>query len=49
VEPPLFEEFAEVIRCQVQAVGQALQAIMPDHLSIEESNEYLIPKRSMSF
>ncbi len=39
VEPKLFEEFAEVLRHQVQAVRQALQGSMPDPLSIEESHE----------
>jgi hypothetical protein len=44
VEAALFEDFAEVIRCEVQAVRRAPQAIMPDHLSIEESNEHLDPE-----
>jgi hypothetical protein len=38
------EEFAEILRCQVQAVGQTLQAIVPDHLSMRESNELFDPE-----
>ena len=44
VEPALFEEFAEVLGRQVQAIRQALQAIMPDQLPIEESNADFNPE-----
>jgi two-component system sensor histidine kinase/response regulator len=44
VEPALFEEFAEVLGHQVQAIRQALQSIMPDQLSIEESHEHFDPE-----
>jgi two-component system, sensor histidine kinase and response regulator len=44
VEPVLFEEFAEVLGRQVQAIRQALQAIMPDPPSIDESHQDFNPE-----
>ncbi len=44
VEPALFEEFAEVLGRQVQAIRQALQASMPAPLPIEESHEGFNPE-----
>jgi two-component system sensor histidine kinase/response regulator len=44
VEPALFEEFAEVLGHQVQAIRRALQEIMPDHPTIEESHEHFDPE-----
>jgi CheY-like chemotaxis protein len=44
VEPALFEEFAEVLGHQVQAIRQALQGIIPDQPSIEGSHEDFDPE-----